>query len=114
MMKAAAIAALVIPVFCAAGADYSADLQSARERADKMTEQIAQVESELKAFGVELPSAGQPAEQETVKEGEDTQVTSELGMFLSICRASLRIRRRKNPLSRKLLLRLQKWQMRWR
>ena len=80
-MKAAAIAALVIPVFCAAGADYSADLQSARERADKMTEQIAQVESELKAFGVELPSAGQPAEQETVKEGEDTQVTSELGMF---------------------------------
>lgn len=80
-MKAAAIAALVIPVFCAAGADYSAALQSARERADKMTEQIAQVESELKAFGVELPSAGQPAEQETVKEGEDTQVTSELGMF---------------------------------
>lgn len=80
-MKAAAIAALVIPVFCATGADYSADLQSARERADKMTEQIAQVESELKAFGVELPSAGQPVEQETVKEGEDTQVTSELGMF---------------------------------
>ena len=81
MMKAAAIAALVIPVFCAAGADYSAGLQSARERADKMTEQIAQVESELKAFGVELPSAGQPVEQETVKDGEDTQVTSELGMF---------------------------------
>lgn len=80
-MKAAAIAALVIPVFCATGADYSADLQSARERADKMTEQIAQVESELKAFGVELPSAGQPAEQETVNEEEDTQVTSELGMF---------------------------------
>lgn len=80
-MKAAAIAALVIPVFCAAGADYSADWQSARERADKMTEQIAQVESELKAFGVELSSAGQPVEQETVKEGEDTLVTSELGMF---------------------------------
>ena len=43
-MKAAAIAALVIPVFCAAGADYSADLQAARERAEQMTAKITQVQ----------------------------------------------------------------------
>ena len=80
-MKAAAIAALVIPVFCAAGADYSADLQAARAQADQMSARIAQVQTELTVFGVDPAAAGQAPEPSEVEEGEDTLVTSELGMF---------------------------------
>ncbi len=80
-MKAAAIAALAIPVFCAA-ADYNADMQNTRSQADAWSEAFSQVSTDLEALGVELPAPGKdythPAAD--AQPGE-TLVTSELGMM---------------------------------
>lgn len=79
-MKAAAIAALTIPVFCAA-ADYNADLQAATTQADTWCERISMVSEELKQLGVELPDPGTGSAVSDVEATEDTQVSSEAGMF---------------------------------
>lgn len=82
MMKAAAIAALSIPVFCAA-ADYTADLQNASTQADTWCTHFSQVSDDLKALGVELP-APEPATSQTDATATDdtTTVTADLGMLL--------------------------------
>ncbi len=81
-MKAAAIAALMIPVFCATAAEYSADLATARTQADSWCSAFTQVKTDLAALGVELPPPtkdyAQPAIEATPGE---TVVTSELGMM---------------------------------
>lgn len=81
MMKAAAIAALSIPVFCAA-ADYTADMQDTATQADTWCAHFSQVSDDLKALGVELPAPA-PASSQTDSAAADgtTTVTADLGML---------------------------------
>ncbi|MEE1265385.1 MAG: hypothetical protein UHH87_03770, partial [Akkermansia sp.] len=81
MMKAAAIAALSIPVFCAA-ADYTADMQATATQADTWCAHFSQVSDDLKALGVELPAPA-PASSQTGSAAADgtTTVTADLGML---------------------------------
>ncbi len=81
MMKAAAIAALSIPVFCAA-ADYTADMQDTATQADTWCAHFSRVSDDLKALGVELPAPA-PASSHTDDAAVDgsTTVTADLGML---------------------------------
>ena len=81
MMKAAAIAALSIPVFCAA-ADYTADMQNTATQADTWCAHFSRVSDDLKALGVELPAPA-PASSHTDDAAVDgsTTVTADLGML---------------------------------
>ena len=80
MMKAAAIAALSIPVFCAA-ADYTADMQTTAAQADTCCASFSQVSDELKALGVELPAPSPEYTPAGTTAPDETTVTSELGMM---------------------------------
>lgn len=79
-MKAAAIAALSIPVFCAA-ADYTADMRDTAAQADTWCAHFEQVNDDLKELGVELPDPGPESTQAAPPPTDVTTVTSELGMF---------------------------------
>ena len=89
MMKAAAIAALAIPVFCASGADYRADLQAAREQADRMNTHFTQVAEDLEALGVELPEAGTQEAPEAPADSPDTHASADLGMLFDAANSRL-------------------------
>lgn len=81
-MKAAVITTLMIPVFCATAAGYTADLETARAQADSWSSTFTQVSADLSALGVELPepTEGYAHPEEEAAPGE-TLVTSELGML---------------------------------
>ncbi len=79
MIKAAAIAALCIPVFCAAApAEYTASLTEARKQADTWQANLTQVSDELKALGVEFSATTEHAE---LPETEDTVAVADKGLF---------------------------------
>ena len=89
MMKAAAIAALSIPVFCAAAAGYDADFQAARQQADQMTGHLTRVADELETLGVKLPEAGTATSAPAASPNGDTRATAELGMFFDAAESRL-------------------------
>lgn len=81
-MKAAVIAALMIPVFCASAAEYNAEIEAARLQADTWSNTFSQIRTELGEMGVELPA---PTPDYTHPEYSaaqgDTVITSEHGML---------------------------------
>lgn len=80
-MKAAVIAALSIPVFCAA-ADYNTDYQASRTQADAWCNAFNQVKTDLGELGVELPAPTRDYEHPAADaQPGETLVTSELGMM---------------------------------
>lgn len=81
-MKAAVIATLMIPVFCATAAEYNTDLEAARTQADTWCAAFDQVKTDLSELGVELPppTEGYQHAEEPAPAGE-TMVTAELGML---------------------------------
>lgn len=89
MMKAAAIAALAIPVFCAGAAEYSAELHAARTQADLMSTRFSQVAADLEALGVRLPEAGTRPAPEVPADNADTQATAEQGMLFDAANSRL-------------------------
>lgn len=81
-MKAAVIATLMIPVFCASAAEYSADLKTARTQANTWCAAFEQIKTDLSELGVELPPPSESYEHpEAVAAEGETLVTSELGML---------------------------------
>lgn len=81
MMKAAAIAALCIPVFSATAADYAADLQKAQNQAGTWCEQFTQVEQDLQAMGITLPAPSADYCHADNEVTDETKIMSELGMM---------------------------------
>ena len=79
MIKASVIAALSIPVLCAATpADYSAEIAAARQQADNWQGNLAQVREELNALGVDMSSPTTTAE---IPETEDTVAVADRGLL---------------------------------
>ncbi len=89
MMKAAVIAALTIPVFCAAGAEYTPDLQAAREQADRMTANFTQVAADLAELGVKLPAAGEQETAPALPQDGNTHASADLGMLFDAAESRL-------------------------
>lgn len=80
MIKAAAIAALSIPVFCSA-ADVTADMQATISLADSACARFTQVSQELNELGVELPPPSPDYNCPDEEVTDEVKVMSELGMF---------------------------------
>lgn len=79
MIKASVIAALSIPVLCAATpADYSAEIAAARQQADNWQGNLAQVREELNALGVDMSS---PTTTTEIPETEDTVAVADRGLL---------------------------------
>ena len=78
MIKAAAIAALSIPVFSIAHAAYTADLQTSLAQADAWSAKFTQVSAELKELGVELREPIAPC---AIPETEDTVIVADQGLL---------------------------------
>ena len=79
MIKASVIAALCIPVLCAATpADYSAEIATARQQADNWQGNFAQVHEELAALGVDMRTPSTSAE---IPETEDTVAVADKGLL---------------------------------
>ena len=79
MIKATVIAALSIPVFCAAATgEYAQHLATARQQAATWQNKLTQVSTELKELGVDLSSPGPQAE---IPETEDTVAVADKGLL---------------------------------
>ena len=79
MIKATAIAALSIPVFCsAATGEYASHLAAARKQATVWQDKLTQVSAELQELGVDLSTPGPQAE---IPETEDTVAVADKGLL---------------------------------
>lgn len=79
MIKATVIAALSIPVFCAAATgEYTQHLAAARQQAATWQNKLTQVSAELKELGVDLSTPGPQAE---IPETEDTVAVADKGLL---------------------------------
>ncbi|MBQ6941250.1 MAG: hypothetical protein IJN23_01655 [Akkermansia sp.] len=87
MIKASVIAALCIPVLCAAApADYSAEIAAARQQADNWQGNLAQVREELNALGVDMSTPSTSAE---IPETEDTVAVADRGLLFDTANSRL-------------------------
>ena len=87
MIKASVIAALCIPVLCAAApADYSAEIAAARQQADNWQSNLEQVREELNALGVDMSTPTTTAE---IPETEDTVAVADRGLLFDTANSRL-------------------------
>lgn len=86
MIKAAAIAALAIPVLSASATAYTADMQLARKQAEQWQGTFEQVNTDLQELGVDLSAPGSTAE---IPETEDTVAVADKGLFFNTANSSL-------------------------